>query len=270
VTEKMNIYVELTRQFNQGKLRAVICSGQAVVLHRLAVMSKDGDWIIREDEESLNHILGVLSAYGARYRFGAPFDMQWMEGGWSSHFEFRHNNMRVRTDFFTRPPRISPEDLERLWEEHKSSDIPFVNVRDLAELKKTNREKDYAVIGELARLMKDPREQLLYSRSARDIIKLAEKCPDIIMELIELRPLLAKITEGREKLEELLDAEKRAMIHANEKRLAIYMGAAEGWTIIWPSFEKEISRDSLLKAHGKMIKRAEGVLPYVPRGVTNG
>jgi hypothetical protein len=53
----MNIYVELTKEFNRGKLRAIICSGQAVVLHRLAVMSKDGDWIIYEDEESLNFIL---------------------------------------------------------------------------------------------------------------------------------------------------------------------------------------------------------------------
>jgi hypothetical protein len=37
-----NIYIELTRAFNRGKIRAVICSSQAVVLHRLALMSKDG------------------------------------------------------------------------------------------------------------------------------------------------------------------------------------------------------------------------------------
>jgi hypothetical protein len=36
----MTIYVELTRELNRGRLRAVICSGQAVVLHRLAIMSK--------------------------------------------------------------------------------------------------------------------------------------------------------------------------------------------------------------------------------------
>jgi len=43
----MNIYVELTRQFNHGRLRAILAGGQAVVLHRLAIMSKDGDWILR-------------------------------------------------------------------------------------------------------------------------------------------------------------------------------------------------------------------------------
>ena len=57
----MNIYVRITEQFNEGKLRAVICSGQAVVLHHLAIMSKDGDWIVREDEESMHYILGILS-----------------------------------------------------------------------------------------------------------------------------------------------------------------------------------------------------------------
>ena len=146
-----NIYIELTRAFNRGKIRAVICSGQAVVLHRLALMSKDGDWIIREDEESLQHIIGVLAGFQARYRFGAPLDIRWMKGGWSSHFDFRINSIRVRTDFFTRPPRISASELKRLWKEQESSELPFVNLIDLAELKKTNREKDYVVIGEIAR-----------------------------------------------------------------------------------------------------------------------
>ena len=102
----MTIYLELTKEFNEGRLRAVICSGQAVVLHRLAIMSKDGDWILREDKEALQQVLRVLDRHGARYRFGAPLDVRWMAGGWSSHFEFRHESLRVRTDFFTRPPRV--------------------------------------------------------------------------------------------------------------------------------------------------------------------
>ena len=38
-----NPYVRLTREFNHGRLRAILASGQAVVLYRLAIMSKDGD-----------------------------------------------------------------------------------------------------------------------------------------------------------------------------------------------------------------------------------
>ena len=90
----MNIYLELTQKFNADQLRVVLSGGQAVVLHRLAVMSKDGDWIIRENQETTDHILNVLQNYGARYRFGAPLDIRWLAGGWSSHFEFQQENIQ--------------------------------------------------------------------------------------------------------------------------------------------------------------------------------
>jgi hypothetical protein len=110
-----NIYQELTQAFNAGGLRAILSSGQAVVMHRLAVMSKDGDWIVREESAAMEHILSVLEDRGSRYRLGAPLDVRWMSGGWSSHFEFRSGSLRVRTDFVTRPPRVSPGSLDVLW-----------------------------------------------------------------------------------------------------------------------------------------------------------
>ncbi len=35
----MTIYLDLTREFNAGRLRTILCSGQAVVLLRLAIAS---------------------------------------------------------------------------------------------------------------------------------------------------------------------------------------------------------------------------------------
>ena len=81
-----NIYLELTREFNRGRNRVVISSGQAVVLHRLAIMSKDGDWILRETKPVLEHVLNVLSQRRASYRFGAPLDVRWLRGGWADPF----------------------------------------------------------------------------------------------------------------------------------------------------------------------------------------
>jgi hypothetical protein len=63
----------------------------------------------------------------------------------------------------------------------------------LAELKKTNREKDYAVIGELARQMEDPRLEASYSRSARDLARLAQDHPDAVQEAAVERPLLSRV-----------------------------------------------------------------------------
>lgn len=258
----MNIYLQLTGAFNEGRLRAVICSGQAVVLHRLAIMSKDGDWILREEEEALRHVLTVLERHNAQYRFGAPLDMRWMVEGWSAHFEFRHDRLRVRTDFFTRPPRITAEALSRLWREQEAHEVPFVNAQDLAEMKKTNRERDYAVIGELARLMPDAGDQLLYSRSARDLIRLADEHPGLIDRLTAQRPVLRVVAEDRDRLEAALDAERRALIHANEARLQAYGDAAASWASTWSHVATAMAGRPLTEAHRIMAAHAEGVLPY--------
>lgn len=258
----MNIYLDLTHHFNVGRLRAIVSSGQAVVLHRLAIMSKDGDWIIREDAEAVGHILHVLADYGARYRLGAPLDPAWLAGGWSSHFEFSLGELRVRTDFVSRPPRLSDARLQALWDEQADRDPPVVGPRDLVALKQTNREKDYAVIGELARLLTDPGEQLLCSRSARDILALAAQFPELVPDLTAQRPLLGTVREGRERVEESLDAERRALMRENEVRLDRYATAAAAWVKLWPTVQQETAGLPLLQAHAVILERATGVLPF--------
>jgi len=131
-------------------------------------------------------------------------------------------------------------------------------------MKLTNREKDYAVVGELARLMSDPRSQLLYSRSSRDLIQLAGEHPEALAEAMVERPLLASIGEGREVLEEALDRERRTLMRANEERLARYQAAAEAWAALWPDVLREIEGLPLLSAHQVVTARAEGVLPFEP------
>jgi hypothetical protein len=257
----MSIYLTLTRQFNAGRVRAMVCSGQAVVLYRLAIMSKDGDWILREDGETTRHVLQILSRYGTRYRFGAPLDIRWLKGGWSSHLQFQHEGLRVRTDFFTRPPRLTPADLEQQWTRQADSSTPLIGLRELAEMKKTNREKDYVVIGELARLMADAADQLLYSRSARDLMELAARQPELAAKLTPQRPLLALAHQGREDLETALDAERRSLIRANEARLERYRDASSDWARLWPEVEAAIHGLPLQEAHAVMAERAAGVLP---------
>jgi hypothetical protein len=257
----MTVYLDLTREFNSGRLRAVLSGGQAVVLHRLAIMSKDGDWVVREDQEALAHVLGVLSRGGARYRYGAPLDVRWMGGGWSSHFQWQQDDLRVRADFCTRPARLTPAELEGMWEEQVGRDPPFLGARLLAETKKTNREKDYIVIGELARLMPDARDRLLYSRSAGDLLELARQYPRLVKELLAHRPLLARVADGREALEIALDAERRALIHANERRLGRYLEAARSWSEAWPAIAHQIRDLRLHEAHRHIVRRAEALLP---------
>ena len=257
----MTVYLDLTREFNAGSLRAVISSGQAAVLHRLAIASKDGDWILREDPAALDHVLGVLARHGARYRFGAPLDARWMSGGWSSHLEFREAGLRVRTDFFTRPPRVSPAGLERMWTDQEGRDPPFTDARMLAEMKKTDREKDYPFLGELARRMTDPRDRFLYARSADDLIELARRHPGLAEDLVAERPLLARIADGRRPLLEAIQLEMLDLMEQNEMRLSKYRVASAAWAELWPALARETEGLALPEAHALLIRRAGGVLP---------
>jgi len=259
----MLIYHQLTREFNQDRTRAIICGGQAVVLHRLAITSKDGGWIVRETEADLAHIRGILAQHGARYRFGAPLDGRWLAAGWSAHLEFHYQGIRARTDFFTRPPRLTPEQLAAMWTQADHETMPFVELKELALLKMTMREKDYPILGELARRLENIEDQLLLSRSARDLIRLANAHPEITKHLHASRPLLAEISAGEEVLATALDAERRSLIRADEARLSRYQQAVVPWEAAWPSLATAIANRPLSEAHEMMCAAAAHSLPTV-------
>lgn len=259
-----NPYLDLTEEFNRGALRVLLSSGQAVVVHRLAVMSKDGDWILREDPAAIDHVLSVLAAHGARYRFGAPLDVRWLAGGWSSHFEFPQQGLRIRTDFVSRPPRIAPSTLSAIWSDAERTGNPVVGLVPLAAIKLTNREKDYAVVGELARAMHDPLDQLRYSRSAIDLLELARRHPGLVTRAQVERPALSALGSGRDALEVALDHERRTLMRQNERRLATYQRAAEPWADLWPGLQRDTAGMELQRAHAELVRRADGVLPAQP------
>lgn len=154
-----NVYFDFTDELNEEGLIAVLASGQAVVFYRISMMSKDGDWILRETPEACRRVLAVLGRHGARYRPGAPLDVRWLAGGWSSHFELTDSaRHRIRCDFVTRPPRMSPEELQGLFETTGSEPHEVLAIEPLIRIKQTQRAKDYPVIGELARLLPPERE----------------------------------------------------------------------------------------------------------------
>jgi hypothetical protein len=263
----VNPYLELTGDFNRGRVRAIVSSGQAVVLHRLSVASKDGDWILREDAESLARVLEVLGARGARYRFGAPLDLRWLRGGWSAHFEFVADGYRVRTDFVTRPPRLAPEDLRALWVEQEGMPIPCVDPARLILLKRTGRERDYAVIGELARRLPEARDRALHGRSPDDLLAMAREEVALLRRLRDERPLLAHALAGdREALGAALDAERRVLMAADAARIARYVEAARPWAAAWPEIQREIAGLRLEAAHRRVVERAAALLPDFAAG----
>lgn len=257
----VNRYTIITGDLNRGRLRVILTSGQAVVFYGLASHSKDGDWFIREDQEAVDFVLEYLESKGAFYRIGAPLALPWLAGGWSSHFEFVEGGARVRTDFVSRPPRLSADELRHLWSLAEQSDFPVVTPSSLAKIKKTRREKDYPVIGELARIIVDPLEQLLESRSAIDILRLKMEEPVAWERAVQLRPVLNAAEAGQDELEVALDAERRSLMKLDDARIRGYADAGKEWEAIWHDLSEEAKKLPLRQAHAMILEEAQRILP---------
>lgn len=264
---RMNPYLTLTDAFNTNRTRAILSSGQAVVWHRLTIMSKDGDWIVREDEEALTHIRNVLAEHGAIYRFGAPLDLRWLSAGWSSRFEIPRQGLNIRPVFVTRPARIDGNRLAKLWTHCDAATPPFVDLPTLINIKKTNREEDYAIIGELARHLDDPLQCLLESRSPRDLLVLAQTYPNLLAKAVHQRPALNHIHTGEDALAAALDAERRQLMRINEHRLNLYHTAGAPLREIWSEVSMQLAALPLHTAHERFLSIATNRLPTtVPGG----
>ena len=249
-----NIYFELTRAFNAAGPIAVLASGQAVVYYRVAIMSKDGDWVIRETADACAQVLGVLAERGAVYRAGAPLDPRWLAGGWSSHFEFFDDKRRrVRCDFFSRPPRVDAAILTRLFEGEAGS-LLVIDLESLIRMKHTQRAKDYAVIGELAARL-PPEQEIQFTTDPDRLLELASS-----YQSVSTRAAIQAASVGdRDGVVVALAREQDALQRIDRARVQAYATAAEPYLA---EFGKISSADRRLPdAHARLVARAERLLP---------
>lgn len=254
-----NPYFELTREFNARSTVAVLSSGQAVVWYRLAIMSKDGDWIVREDEEACRRVLEVLRAHGARYRPCAPLAPAWLAGGWSSHFEFvRPPGQRIRCDFVSRPPRVPPAAVAALFARDWRGELPVIDLPSLIATKRTQRAKDYPIVGALARLL-PPAQEVAVTTDPDRVLELApEHGAGIDREAVRLA------RGGKDRLEVVFALAREAdeQQQQDRERLVRYEKAAEPWL---REFQRQGLADLPLdEAHARAVALADRLLPRTP------
>lgn len=259
-----NIYFALTEAFNREALTVALASGQAVVFYRIAIMSKDGDWVIRETPDACARVRQELARRGARYRIGAPLDVRWLAAGWSSHFEFLdERRRRVRCDFLSRPPRVPPAALAALFGGAGGRRLGAVDVESLILMKQTQRAKDYAVIGELAALLPPEREIELTTDPDR-LLALAP-----VVKTSSRRPAVQAALSGRGRravvvalAEEADDLQRR-----DAARLKLYEEAAEPYLAACRA--AALAELPLAEAHTRMCGIAERLLPADMPGRAN-
>jgi hypothetical protein len=250
-----NIYFALTEAFNATAPTVALASGQAVVYYRVAIMSKDGDWIIRETPEACAMVLGELEARGAQYRPAPPLDVRWLSGGWSSHFQFFDaRQRRVRCDFVSRPPRVSRATIDALFV--RTEKPPALNVVDLAALialKQTQRAKDYSVIGELATRL-PPEQEIELTTDPDRVIALAPKFGHA-----SSRSAVRAAHVDRHAVVVALAEEIDTMQQVDRRRVAAYEAVAHPY--LEACRAQAVSTLGLQDAHARMLELAERLLP---------
>jgi hypothetical protein len=256
-----NPYFAFTDLCNAKRCVVILASGQACVWYRLTLASKDGDWIVREEQDALDVVMDQLERIGARYRLGAPLDLRWLAAGWSSHFEgFSADGLRCRFDFVSRPPRISPERLAAMWQDVDHGSQAVVPRADLVRLKQTMRLKDYAFVGALALQLDDEVEQVKTMLDAERLVELLRVRPDLARQLAELRPALAGVPLNEDPIAAAMDAEMRSLRQSDERRMRAFAQALMPWAEKFRTLA--MGELPLREAHERFCREAEGVLPW--------
>ena len=131
-----------------------ITSGMACVHFGVAATTKDCDVLCgTEHSDAFRALIGETWFRGltANYRgnISPPLDARWMRGGWTSHFTWKTTPDETCLDVFGVAPRASSR-----WEEAVHGF--YASRRTVAEMKRTNREKDWPFISALGiKMLKD-------------------------------------------------------------------------------------------------------------------
>lgn len=199
------------------RVPCLLMGGQACVLYGGAEFSRDLDLVIATHTDALTQLQAALDDLRAELVAVPPLRLDLLERGHAVHFRCQRADVaRLRIDVLARPPRIS--DLAGLWARRvmvpipDGAAVPVIALVDLVATKKTQRDKDWATIGQLVEADMVRHQQtatsdrvrfwLQEAREADQLLPLAATFPEEAATLVAMRPVLTKAIEGdREGLE---------------------------------------------------------------------
>jgi hypothetical protein len=195
----------IARFFQQLEGYAVeylLISGQATILYGAATFSEDVDLWLNPAQVQVERFCAALRACGAQYyKLTPPLTLDNMTRGHGFHYVLPsgQHGAEVYLDVMGRPPRVgsfTSAVARACWIDTDWGRIHTVGIRELVELKKTQRAEDYPIISRLVLLSL----QKVQSDLTREDLTWAM---DNIFSLSELRTLLQEhpaAVEGRDDL----------------------------------------------------------------------
>ena len=138
----------------EHRVRALLMGGQACVLYGAAQFSRDTDLAILADAANLRRLRAALADLDAVEIAVPPCELRFLRRGHAVHFRCRHPEaVRMRIDVMAKMRGVDA--FAKLWKRRVSIEVPrggTVDVLDLPDLvaaKKTQRDKDWPMIGRL-------------------------------------------------------------------------------------------------------------------------
>lgn len=227
----------LCGQLRANGVRFAITSGQACVHFGLQQTTKDSDWIIPPDDlNGLRQMLIGWEAGGicqANYRpiCGAPLDAGFLGRGWTSHLSIVERNSRLEhhVDVFGKPPRVRALELD-------PADSAIASRHVVAQMKKTDRDKDWPFVFSLGRQMLDAGDPrgVLHLQDADALIAAWPMVPLVERtELVRLRPLLALLDHEPARLRRAVAVERAIWVSVNRGRYQVFQRAWKDFFRRW-------------------------------------
>lgn len=221
-SELESFFTHLVSTAQSRGIKCAITSGMACVHYGVAATTKDCDVLCEvgkcDDFCSLiteTSLRDLLPNY--RSNISPPLDERWMRGGWTSQFTWKTKPDETCLDVFGNAPRGSSP-----WEMQLRGIYARPNV--VAEMKRTNREKDWpfatALGGEM--LAEDDINGWLHLYDA-EVLRVSAASSGPPAHLSSLRPVLrlAPFTDTRT-VKRLLLAERQFWSELDELRVHIY------------------------------------------------
>lgn len=144
------------QRLEQFGVRYLLISGQATILYGAATFSEDVDLWVEPDNDNIQRFLQALRDARARYYKLTPaLDVVPFLRGHGFHFVVPDvvNGLELYLDVMGQPPRVGSFFEASMRARHFDTDfgnLPTVGIKELVEIKKTQRPADYPIIGRLA------------------------------------------------------------------------------------------------------------------------
>jgi hypothetical protein len=186
--------------------------GQACILYGAAEFSRDIDIAILISSENIDNLKEVIGELEAQQIYFPDLSVDALQRGHACHFRCEREDLKgLRIDVMGVMRGVEP--FPELWTRREEIElagagkIALIGLPDLVKSKKTQRDKDWPMIrrlieSDIYNAPEDPPEPrirfwLAECRTTELLVSLAAKYRHIASSLVDARPLLQDVFEGR-------------------------------------------------------------------------